>query len=687
MASKTLPTLILALLIIGSLAVINLQPVHATSDPTNVITNPSFENGVDPNGVPNYWQFTSCEGVGAANITQDPSQWTDGSYSAKITTGPITPGGCIAPAVLQQTTCNGTGQIRITCIFPSGLSNSTLIAYCMGMSGTGGTYSQNDTLKHTFTIQSEETTNTHVACGFTSNFTYIAYQQSRNDNITFNFGPNTLSDFAAAYELLGPSPVNDSGPCTGNGTSNILSCNTTLPVYGYPFILSMTASTTPMTRYTPGTNFVSTNITTTGVVQYSNSPLITTTSCQSTNGNTVDYGMSCILIGLNRSIGFSQFAQDLPNYNYTSLTDNPQAFSFWFKLEPANNNGIAAFEVRIFGGETNAELEYVFDPDPSVGQYTNITTPYYTYAIIFTNYKPGQWYHFSRDLHSDWTSLMPLSYSFNRVQFEGFTTGLGSAEKSETIWLDNIQAYQGNGQIPSSSAWTTFHFHDSTGTNVDSLIKWKLTDSTGQATNYNQGQTTLPPGPYYLQAYYKTVQPQYLVHSEQIRLNTTTTINLPMYANPATPGYYAVLNDTVSSAILTQPTNSTLRVNINGTIGKPYTLLLDTATQPRQILRNGIILSEGRDWTFNPSTSITILNYTTRIASENITVSFASAANGQSLPYLEIFVGTALAGIAVVASIILLRRRRARIETVTKKKEQRSNKRDKYRNRPGVPGK
>ncbi len=155
----------------------------------------------------------------------------------------------------------------------------------------------------------------------------------------------------------------------------------------------------------------------------------------------------------DRPVGFTQFRQTLPaqGSNFTQLTDSPAGFSFWFQLQPYNNNGMAAFEVRVFGAEDLAEFDYVFNPDPSLG-YVNNTS---THSLLFYGYQPGQWYHFSRNLRADWMRPMgpgnmalALDHNFTLVQFEGLAIGSGTTAKAETFWLDDVRAYVGTGQPP-----------------------------------------------------------------------------------------------------------------------------------------------------------------------------------------------------------------------------------------------
>src|SRR5712692_4526119 len=146
-----------------------------------------------------------------------------------------------------------------------------------------------------------------------------------------------------------------------------------------------------------------------------------------------------------RTVGFTQFRQFLfPGFNFTQLTDSPAGFSFWFQLQPYNNSGMAAFEVRIFGAEDLAELDYVFNPDPALG-YVNNTS---THSLLFYGYQPDQWYHFSRDLRADWEGLgLNMTRNFTLVQFEGLALNIGGNLKSETFWLEDVRVYQSTGTV------------------------------------------------------------------------------------------------------------------------------------------------------------------------------------------------------------------------------------------------
>jgi hypothetical protein len=330
-------------------------------------------------------------------------------------------------------------------------------------------------------------------------------------------------------------------------------------------------------------------------------------------------------------VGFSQFGQDLTSnrsilgYNFTQLTDSPTGFSFWFRLKPYNSNGIAAFEVRVFGAEDSAELDYVFDPEPSLASgYVNSTS---THSLLFYGYQPGQWYHFSRDLKADWMTPMggtpglSLRYNFTLLQFEGFATNSSRTLKSETVWLDDVRAYVGTAPLPPESNWISVDFTDSNGNGVDSLIQSKLINWAGQSVVYSPPQSTLPTGPYYLQAYYRAYQPQYLILNQQIHLNTTLPIRLPMFPNPSIQGGYAILNDSIASATISQPTSSTLQILVEGTQTTSYAMLLDDRGRPTLVQANGSNLQQGFDWTYDSTLSIARVEFTTpTTGEENITV-------------------------------------------------------------------
>src|SRR2546426_3309931 len=151
----------------------------------------------------------------------------------------------------------------------------------------------------------------------------------------------------------------------------------------------------------------------------------------------------CLPTSGTRQVGFTQFRQFLSNpVNVTDLTDSPDGFSFWFKLQPYNNqSGMGGFGIRIFGAESLAELDYAINPDPSLGTFVNNTS---VHSLLFYGYQPGQWYHFSRNLRADWLGFgLSLRFPLSLIQFQGYVTQFGTTVKSETFWLDDVRAYVG----------------------------------------------------------------------------------------------------------------------------------------------------------------------------------------------------------------------------------------------------
>src|SRR5437867_251750 len=256
---ERLKTCLLIMLIISSslgLAQTGPQSVHASPDPMNVFSNPSFENGLyvegvsgTPTKVPVNWSFETCEGVKNATVNLDSSQWTDRVNSTRVDTGAIGNTGCLGPNMRQTATCTGSSQTSLDCTFSFPLVAQSILAFCMGMSGMGNNFSVSDTQGNTFSIKQEVDTNVHIACGYSTTYT-----SSGSDMVTLTFQPNTLTDFAVVYEIAPDSvnhlitvvPVSDSGPCSGTGSGLNIECTTQVAVSGPPFIFSMAASTTTM---------------------------------------------------------------------------------------------------------------------------------------------------------------------------------------------------------------------------------------------------------------------------------------------------------------------------------------------------------------------------------------------------------------------------------------------------------
>src|SRR3972149_9374832 len=69
-----------------------------------------------------------------------------------------------------------------------------------------------------------------------------------------------------------------------------------------------------------------------------------------------------------KDIGFIAIFQTLPStLRFGNLSDRPDGLDFWFYLE-SKYDGLGDFRVRILYGENVAELNYVFDPSPTLGK-------------------------------------------------------------------------------------------------------------------------------------------------------------------------------------------------------------------------------------------------------------------------------------------------------------------------------
>src|SRR5881397_2174501 len=326
-----------------------------------------------------------------------------------------------------------------------------------------------------------------------------------------------------------------------------------------------------------------------------------------------------------RAVGFSQFRTSLrgptnQGYNFTTLTDDPNEFSFWFRLEPYNGNGMAGFEVRLFGAESLAELDYVINPDPSIGNFVNSSQ---IHALYFTGYNYGQWYHFSRNIKADWENAgLSLSWNFTLLQFQGFASQTGNIIKSETYWLDDVRVYVGTGPVPIENDYAYWNFKDANNNNANSLLNWTLTNSNGQTITYTQGQPNLSPGPYYVQAYYRAYSANNLILIQQIRLNQTNSIQLPLYPNSLVPNGYIGLNSPVTSLTVNNPDQTRGTIQLQGSTGTQYIMLVDVPSQPVLIQANGYDLNQGYEWTYEATLSIVRINFNMAAGGDNITIVF-----------------------------------------------------------------
>ncbi len=345
----------------------------------------------------------------------------------------------------------------------------------------------------------------------------------------------------------------------------------------------------------------------------------------------------------NRAVGFSQFRQGMPGlgYNITQLADDPAGLSFWFQLQPYDiNNGMAAFEVRVFGAESLSELDYVFNADPSVGQYQNSTN---THSLIFNGYQFGQWYHFTRNLRADWLTPMGpantplnLNYNFTLIQFQGFATKSGSIYRSETFWLDDVRVYVGPGTVPPETHYTSLSLTDANNDPADNLVQWTLNDATGTILPYTLGQATLAPGPYYVHVYYPSTSANNLILNQQVHLDQSNILPLPLYPSTIVPSGHVALSAPAARVIITSPDTSRSQINIQGSAGAGYKVFVDVPSKPVLIQANGQSMTEGNDWTFDQTLSITKISFTILAGGENITILYRSSTLIPTLSFVDL---------------------------------------------------
>jgi len=339
-----------------------------------------------------------------------------------------------------------------------------------------------------------------------------------------------------------------------------------------------------------------------------------------------------------RPVGFSQFRTSLrgptnQGYNFTALTDDPNEFSFWFRLEPYNGNGMAAFEVRVFGAESLAEMDYVINPDPSIGNFANSSQ---THAIYFTGYNYGQWYRFNRNIKADWENAgLSESWNFTLLQFQGFATQTGNIAKSETYWLDDVRVYVGTGPIPVENDYAYWSFKDANNNDATSVLNWTLTNSNGQTIAYTQGQFTLPPGPYFVQTYYRAYSSNNLILVQQIRLNQTNTIQVPLYPSSLVPNGHIALNNPVASLSVNSPDQTRGTIELQGSTGTQYVMLVDVASGPVLIQANGYDLNQGYEWTYETTLSVARISFNMASGGENITIVFQLPVRIPNLSFVD----------------------------------------------------
>src|SRR4029077_2934538 len=215
--------------------------------------------------------------------------------------------------------------------------------------------------------------------------------------------------------------------------------------------------------------------------------------------------------------------QYLPlNLLFSNLTNRPDSLSLWFQIQPKFTN-YALLEIRIRAG-SGSELDYFYsNPSTGIG-FGNSTTGSENGKPISQIIMPpsvlGHWNHLARNLSNDWLAPIKLpngtlvsgalkaSDTLFRIEADAlYYKNQGTAELlAETAWVDDVAIYADSRNqgppSPPSNYYASFMFQDARGNSVNSLVKWKLFNSTGyEVVGYTQNSATLLLEPYTIEVY------------------------------------------------------------------------------------------------------------------------------------------------------------------------------------------
>src|SRR5437660_1423257 len=252
-----------------------------------------------------------------------------------------------------------------------------------------------------------------------------------------------------------------------------------------------------------------------------------------------------------------------PNTYFDNLTDRPDGLDLWLYIQPKFTD-YPLVQLRFKAGST-IEMDYVLINVPLLGTgESNSTNQGEAGKAIKSFVLPApplsHWGHIERNVKRDWESPMRLAngtiipgFQLNdtlfRVEIEAYYYKDTSSGKvyGETVWADSVNLYVNSNTPPPppapSNYYANFNLIDSTGTSVNSLVKWKLFNSTGsEVAGYTKNDPSLMFEPYYLDVYYPTLTGQnpepYRIFHERIRLNMTLAIPLQMYPQTLVTGVY-----------------------------------------------------------------------------------------------------------------------------------------------------
>ncbi len=313
-------------------------------------------------------------------------------------------------------------------------------------------------------------------------------------------------------------------------------------------------------------------------------------------------------------IGFISIAQSLPrSLTFRNLTDSPAGLDMWFYYLP-KYAGAGDVRIRVLFGENVGELDYVFDPDPSLG-YPNSTATVFlangtqvpggTKNIFMYGYPEGHWHHVRRNLRSDWAAPLKLANGtfvrgfsldipFPIIQFDALGFRSGGNYYSETAWIDDFTVCADSqtplilscdAPPPPANHWINFTARDLDRNDITSKVKWKLFNNIDQEVPYSMGEHILPVNyTYTLKIYYPTDIGQapepYLIHQAVVPLDSLSFIDLPLKSQSPSSSSYIAFNNPITSATINNYSTSILTFTAFGSSDISYTIVVDVARPP-----------------------------------------------------------------------------------------------------------
>lgn len=313
---------------------------------------------------------------------------------------------------------------------------------------------------------------------------------------------------------------------------------------------------------------------------------------------------------------------------FGNLTNRSDGLNLWVYIQP-KFSGFSLVEIRIKALDTT-ELDY-FYVNPAVSiTFTNMTfggEGNKPIKVIVLPMPPfNQWIHFQRNLRQDWNGTMMaadgnptrtapgfnLTETFDRVMLEaGLSAPPAGGWYGETAWMDNVAVYVNSTTPPPppppNGSYASFNFEDSNGNPANSLVQWKLFNSTGQeVTGYIQNSQTLAIEPYTVAVYYPIItgrNPEpYLIDQPRVVLNRTNTIKLTLFPQPTFPWGYVALNTTLTSMKIVKENSTFLQFNSQGNAG-PSLILVNVQSKPLVVQRN-LDDPTSTKWTYDSTLSI-----------------------------------------------------------------------------------